>query len=196
MHDADSAMISWLPYFHDMGLVYGILTPAMRLSRLSDGAGEIRRPAHVLAARDSRAARHPHRRAEFRLRLVRDRAGDLAPGTDLSSLRYALNGAEPVRCDTVRRFEAAFAPFGLRSSVVVPGYGLAEATLKVTAGRCGEGTRGVRFAREALARGRVSPQTDGVELAACGVSLIDTRVRIVGRTRARRARRTQSAKYG
>ncbi|WP_227104405.1 non-ribosomal peptide synthetase [Chromobacterium rhizoryzae] len=180
MHDADSAMISWLPYFHDMGLVYGILTPLQCGFPAYLMAPEkfVAQPMSWLRAIAARRGTHTAA-PNFAYALCADRAGDLAPGTDLSSLRYALNGAEPVRCDTVRRFEAAFAPFGLRSSVVVPGYGLAEATLKVTAGRCGEGTRGVRFAREALARGRVSPQTDGVELAACGVSLIDTRVRIV-----------------
>ncbi len=180
MHDANSVMVSWLPYFHDMGLVYGILTP------LHCGF-----PAYLMAPekfvaqpmswlRAIAAWRGTHTAApNFAYALCADRAADLAPGTDLSSLRYALNGAEPVRCDTVRRFTAAFAPFGLGERVVVPGYGLAEATLKVTAGHCGEGTPSVRFERDALARGRVATDAEGVELAACGASLIDTRVRIV-----------------
>ncbi|QOD81531.1 amino acid adenylation domain-containing protein [Chromobacterium haemolyticum] len=180
MHDADSVMISWLPYFHDMGLVYGILTPLQCGFPAYLMAPEkfVAQPMSWLRAIEARRGTHTAA-PNFAYALCADRAADLAPGTDLSSLRYALNGAEPVRCDTVRRFEAAFAPFGLKPSVVAPGYGLAEATLKVTAGRCGEGTRGVRFGRDALARGRVSPEADGVELAACGSSLIDTRVRIV-----------------
>jgi amino acid adenylation domain-containing protein len=180
LHDADSVMISWLPYFHDMGLVYGILTPLHCGFPAYLMAPEkfVAQPMSWLRAIDARRGTHTAA-PNFAYALCADRAGDLAAATDLSSLRYALNGAEPVRCDTVRRFEAAFAPFGLRPAVVVPGYGLAEATLKVTAGRCGEGTRSVHFSRDALARGRVSPDPDGVELAACGASEIDTRVRIV-----------------
>ncbi|MDR6504097.1 amino acid adenylation domain-containing protein [Burkholderia ambifaria] len=179
-HDADSVMVSWLPYFHDMGLVYGILTPLYCGFSAYLMAPEkfVAQPMAWLRAIAARRGTHTAA-PNFAYALCADRAGDLAPDTDLSSLRYALNGAEPVRCDTVRRFEAAFAPFGLRASVVTPGYGLAEATLKVTAGRCGEGTTSQRFARDALARGRVVPEPDGVELAACGASLVGTRVKIV-----------------
>lgn len=180
LHDADSAMVSWLPYFHDMGLVYGILTPLYCgfTAYLMPPEKFIAQPMSWLRA--IATARGTHTAApSFAFALCAERASDLAPGTDLSSLRFALNGAEPIRCETVRRFEAAFAPFGLRPSVVIPGYGLAEATLKVASGRCGEGMRSAHFKRDALAVGRVVPHRGGVELASCGTSLIDTRVKIV-----------------
>lgn len=180
MHDADSVMVSWLPYFHDMGLVYGILAPLYCgfTAYLMAPEKFVAQPMSWL--RTIAAVQGTHTAApNFAYALCADRAADLAPGTDLSSLRYALNGAEPVRCETVRRFQAAFAPFGMRQSVVVPGYGLAEATLKVASGRCEEGMRSARFAREALALGRVTPDQNGVELASCGTSRVDTRTRIV-----------------
>ncbi|MDW9253866.1 AMP-binding enzyme family protein [Burkholderia thailandensis] len=180
LHDTDSVMVSWLPYFHDMGLVYGILTPLYCgfTAYLMPPEKFIAQPMSWLRA--IATVRGTHTAApNFAYALCADRAADLAPETDLSSLRFALNGAEPIRCETVRRFEAAFAPFGLRPSVVIPGYGLAEATLKVASGRSGEGMRSARFERDALALGRVVPHRDGVELASCGTSLIDTRVRIV-----------------
>ncbi|WP_245637138.1 amino acid adenylation domain-containing protein [Burkholderia singularis] len=180
LHGTDSVMVSWLPYFHDMGLVYGILTP------LYCGFTAYLMPPETFVAqpmswlRAIARVRGTHTAApNFAYALSADRAGELAPETDLSSLCFALNGAEPIRCETVRRFEAAFAPFGLRPSVVIPGYGLAEATLKVTSGRRGEGTRSARFDRDALASGRAVPNRDGVEFASCGASMIDTCVKIV-----------------
>ncbi|EIP84602.1 non-ribosomal peptide synthase (plasmid) [Burkholderia humptydooensis] len=180
LHDADSIMVSWLPYFHDMGLVYGILTPLYCgfTAYLMPPEKFIAQPMSWLRAIATVHGTHTAA-PNFAYALCADRAADLAPETDLSSLRFALNGAEPIRCETVRRFEAAFAPFGLRPSAVIPGYGLAEATLKVASGRSGEGTRSARFERDALALGRVVPHRDGVELASCGTSLIDTRVKIV-----------------
>ncbi len=181
MHTADSVLVSWLPYFHDMGLVYGILTPLHGgfTAHLMASERFIAQPLSWLRAIAAVGGTHTAA-PNFAYALCADRAADLAPETDLSSLRFALNGAEPVRCDTVRRFETAFAPFGLRPSVVVPGYGLAEATLKVTSGRCYEGMQGFRFERDALAAGRVVPgDGGGVELASCGISLIDTQIVIV-----------------
>nr|AFR69331.1 nonribosomal peptide synthetase SpiA [Pseudomonas sp. Q71576] len=180
LHDAQSVMVSWLPYFHDMGLVYGILTPLYCgfSAYLMPPESFIAQPLSWLRA--IAAVRGTHTAApNFAYALCADRAADLLPGTDLSSLRFALNGAEPIRCDSVRRFEAAFAPFGMSSSVVIPGYGLAEATLKVTSGRCGEGTRSRHFEPDALAVGKVVPCHQGVELASCGTSSVGASILIV-----------------
>ncbi|WP_202049559.1 fatty acyl-AMP ligase [Rhizobium skierniewicense] len=182
-HNADSVMVSWLPYFHDMGLVYGILTPFYCgfPACLMSPERFVAQPMSWLRAISDFGGTHTAA-PNFAYALCADRAGDLAVGSDLSSLRYALNGAEPVRCDTVRRFEAAFARFGLKPSTVVPGYGLAEATLKVTSGQCGEGTISRRYKSDMLMKGRVIPsdgEDNGVELASCGKSLIDTKIAIV-----------------
>ncbi|WDG77650.1 amino acid adenylation domain-containing protein [Pseudomonas chlororaphis] len=180
LHDAQSVMVSWLPYFHDMGLVYGILTPLYCgfTAYLMPPESFIAQPLSWLRAMAS--VRGTHTAApNFAYALCADRAADLAPGTDLSSMRFALNGAEPVRCDSVRRFVTAFAPFGMPASVVIPGYGLAEATLKVASGRCGEGTRSRCFEPAALAAGRVVPCHQGIELASCGTSSVGTSIVIV-----------------
>lgn len=79
----------------------------------------------------------------------------------------------------MRQFEAVYAPFGLQSDMVITGYGLAEATLTVTSGHCSEGMQSACFDREQLALGRVVPAADGVELAACGDSCVDTQVKII-----------------
>lgn len=179
-NNAQSVMVSWLPYYHDMGLVYGILTPLYCGFRayLMPPEKFIAQP--LLWLRTIAAVRGTHTAApNFAYALCATRAKDLSPETDLSSLRFALNGAEPVSCEAVRQFEAAYAPFGLQSGVVIPGYGLAEATLKVTSGRCGEGMQSACFDREQLALGRVVPAVEGVELAACGDSCVDTQVKIV-----------------
>lgn len=123
--------VSWLPFFHDMGLVGVVLT--------SLAAGF---PVHVLQPgefllRPSRWLElcsrvgatmtvAPNFAYELVLRRVR------APkDLDLSPLRSMLNGSEPVHRATIERFEAAFAPLGLRKGVVLPVYGLAENVLGV-----------------------------------------------------------------
>lgn len=123
--------VSWLPFFHDMGLVGVVLT--------SLAAGF---PVHVLQPgefllRPSRWLElcsrvgatmtvAPNFAYELVLRRVRQ-PRDL----DLSPLRSMLNGSEPVHRATIERFEAAFAPVGLRKGVVLPVYGLAENVLGV-----------------------------------------------------------------
>jgi amino acid adenylation domain-containing protein len=179
-NNTQSVMVSWLPYYHDMGLVYGILTPLYCGFRayLMPPEKFIAQP--LLWLRTIAAVRGTHTAApNFAYALCATRAKELVPETDLSSLRFALNGAEPVSCKAVRQFETAYAPFGLQSGVVIPGYGLAEATLKVTSGHYGEGMQSAYFDREQLAFGRVVPTADGVELAACGDSCVDTQVKIV-----------------
>lgn len=124
--------VSWLPFFHDMGLV-GVM-----LSSLAAGF-----PVHVLQPgefllRPSRWLElcsrvgatmtvAPNFAYELVLRRVRE-----PKGLDLSPLRSMLNGSEPVHRATIERFEAAFAPLGLRRGAVLPVYGLAENVLGVT----------------------------------------------------------------
>ncbi|MBK7859830.1 MAG: AMP-binding protein [Archangiaceae bacterium] len=135
---ADDVGVSWLPFFHDMGLV-GVL-----LSSLSVGfAVHVLRPAEVLL--------HPRRWLElmsserasltvapnFGYELLVRRGG--APdGLMLGWLRAALSGSEPVLRGTIDAFERRFEPAGLRRGAVLPVYGLAENTLGVSFTRPGE----------------------------------------------------------
>ncbi|GAA1934324.1 fatty acyl-AMP ligase [Kitasatospora viridis] len=131
----DARVVNWLPLFHDMGMLFGVVLPLWSgiPSYLMAPDAFVRRPARWLEAisrfRGTHAAA-PSFAYELCARAVAD--GDFAPGLDLSSWRVAANGAEPVRWQTIRSFERALAPAGFRPEAMCPGYGLAENTLKAT----------------------------------------------------------------
>ncbi len=134
-HDQRSVMVTWLPVFHDMGLIYGLLASLYRgfyCVQMSPMAF-IQRPIRWLRAITAYGGTHsaaPNFAYEHCIRKIRpaDRA-DL----DLRSWRMTLNAAEPIRVETMERFAEAYGPCGFEPQVMTPGYGLAEATLKVTA---------------------------------------------------------------
>jgi 1-acyl-sn-glycerol-3-phosphate acyltransferase len=123
--------VSWLPLYHDMGLIgawlgslyYGI--PLVLMSPLSflTSPGRWLRAIHRYRATLTAAPNFA-----FELCLKRLRDADLE-GLDLSSLRLACNGAEPVSPNTVRRFAARFACAGWRATAMTPVYGLAESAV-------------------------------------------------------------------
>jgi acyl-CoA synthetase (AMP-forming)/AMP-acid ligase II/acyl carrier protein len=130
-------IVSWLPPFHDMGLIGGLLYPIFRglPAVLLSPATFLRRPIRWLDA----IARHratisvaPNFGYELCVRKI---AESDRRGLDLGRWSLALCGAEPVRGETIDRFVAAFEPCGFRSDAFVPVYGLAEATLLVSGRR-------------------------------------------------------------
>jgi acyl-CoA synthetase (AMP-forming)/AMP-acid ligase II len=127
----------WLPPFHDMGLVGAILAPlAFGVpSTLMHPAAFLQRPVRWLDLMSSRRATFSGG-PNFAYDLATDRAAraDTAD-LDLSSWRVAVNGAEPVRRRTLRRFAERFAGNGFRADAFAPGYGLAESVLFVSARR-------------------------------------------------------------
>jgi len=133
-HDEKSVMVSWLPLFHDLGLIYGALLPIYRgfPAYLMAPTAFLQRPIRWLTAISNFRATHtaaPNFAYDLCVRAIsHEQRRDL----DLRSLRCALNAAETVRAETVRRFYEAFAGAGLRPDTIRPGYGLAEATLKVS----------------------------------------------------------------
>lgn len=132
--------VFWLPPFHDMGLVGAILAPLTFAapSTLMHPAAFLQRPARWLQLMSDRRATFSGG-PNFAYDLVTDR---VSPGEatdfDLSRWRVAVNGAEPVRRRTLRRFADAFAATGFRETAFAPGYGLAECVLFVTARRTTE----------------------------------------------------------
>ena len=131
-----SSGVIWLPHYHDMGLIGGILQPLFAgfpvtlLSPISF----IQRPLRWLQAI------HKYRATtsggpNFAYDLCVKKAASLESHIDLSSWDLAFNGAEPVRASTLNAFSAAFAHAGFRRTAFVPCYGLAEATLIVSAAR-------------------------------------------------------------
>ena len=136
-HTPESVLVTWLPTFHDMGLVYGILEPLYRGFHcfLMPPLTFLQHPARWLRAISDRRATHsvgPNFAYDLCVRKVKP---EERIGLDLGSWVAAVNGAEPVRRETLERFRDMFAPCGFRWKAFCPGFGLAEATLKVTATR-------------------------------------------------------------
>jgi acyl-CoA synthetase (AMP-forming)/AMP-acid ligase II/3-oxoacyl-(acyl-carrier-protein) synthase/acyl carrier protein len=139
-HTSASVFVSWLPVFHDMGLVGMVLQPIYTGSHsvLMEPAAFLQRPVRWLRAITryrGTTSGAPNSAYELAIRKIApaDRAA-----LDLSSWQFAYNGAEPVRASTVRRFFETFAPSGLRLEAVQPCYGMAETTLLVSIGGVGQ----------------------------------------------------------
>jgi acyl-CoA synthetase (AMP-forming)/AMP-acid ligase II len=150
-----------------MGLVYGLLTPIYGRMPciLMPPVVFLQRPIRWLQAIARFRGTHtaaPNFAYDHCAKRVKEE--DIL-SLDLSGWRVAVNGAEPVRPETMDRFCKSFAPAGFNRRAFAPGYGLAEATLKVTARRSGEGPMLKRIG--------------GRELVACGAPSLETRVLIV-----------------
>ncbi|MBE2252892.1 MAG: AMP-binding protein [Myxococcus sp.] len=124
--------VSWLPFFHDMGLVGVVLTSLAAnfpVHVLQPGEFLLRPSRWLELASRVQATMTVAPNFAYELVLRRVRA---PKELDLSRLRAMLNGSEPVHRATIERFEAAYAPFGLRPGAVLPVYGLAENVLGVS----------------------------------------------------------------
>lgn len=172
-HAEDSTSVSWLPHFHDMGLVYGLLAPlALGFPcYFMPPASFLQRPLRWLQAISLVGATHSGG-PNFAYELCIERVTpEQKQGLDLSRWAVAFNGAEPVRCETLQRFAEAFASCGFDPSALSPAYGLAEATLKVTSRRRGHGPTYFYASASELARGRVrqaDSDVDAKALVSCG----------------------------
>jgi len=161
--DDAQAGVSWLPLYHDMGLIGCLLCAVDRPGPLTLIPPELflARPAIWLRAISRKRATisvAPNFAYGLCLRRVRDR--DLE-GVDLSSWRFALNGAEPVAPAVLRRFSDRFASYGFDARALMPVYGLSEASLAVTFTPSGRGPRTVAHgARELASVGAPLPGID------------------------------------
>jgi len=173
--------VSWLPLYHDMGLV-GCVFPALeRRSVLTLIPPElfVARPALWLRA----LARHRATVSvapNFAYALATERVRDEElEGCDLSSWRVALCGAETVSASTLRGFAARFARWGFRAEALAPVYGLSEAALAVTFPELGTPFRSLRVDRETLAEsGEVIESAAGPEIVAVGRALPGFRIEL------------------
>lgn len=178
--------VSWLPLYHDMGLIgawFGSLYFGMPLVVMS--------PLHFLA----RPARwlwaiHRHRGTlsaapnfAYELCLTKVQPEEIQ-GLDLSSWRWAFNGAEPVSPATLRRFGERFAPYGFDARALAPVYGLAEVAVGLAFPPPGRGARLDRIRRQPfMAGGQALPAPneapDALELVACGRPMPGYQARVV-----------------
>ncbi|MFI9503265.1 fatty acyl-AMP ligase [Nocardia sp. NPDC052566] len=183
----DSSIVSWLPPYHDMGLIQGILLPMFvgftgtllpPMTFLRDPLTWLR----AISGRENVMAGGPN--LAYGLCARRVSSSDAA-GLDLSGWRTAFVGAEPIDPKTLRTFAELFAASGFRPESLLPAYGLAEATLYVSGGPHGTGARSRYFAAEDLERGIATEKPRGRELLSVG--MIDPeRIVVVDRETRRR----------
>jgi len=156
-------IVSWLPFYHDMGLVLGVCAPILGGFRadLTSPASFLERPSRWMRAlaENSRAfSAAPNFAFDLAARKTTD--GDLA-GLDLGGVLGIISGAERVELATLRRFVDRFAHFNFRDHMMRPSYGLAEATVFVAAGTWNESSPADRFDVEELSAGRVARSAAG-----------------------------------
>ncbi|UOZ04088.1 fatty acyl-AMP ligase [Amycolatopsis sp. WQ 127309] len=175
----EATTVSWLPLFHEMGLVLGLITPLVLGLRsvLMDPLAFIERPIRwleLLGDRPGAWTAAPN--FAFRYCASRVREADRAR-LRLGGVAGIINGAEPINPDFLDRFHTAFAVAGYRPRQTRPSYGLAEATVFVTTADAAP--RVTTFDRDALGEGVAIEAGDGVRLVACGapagqhVALVD-----------------------
>jgi acyl-CoA synthetase (AMP-forming)/AMP-acid ligase II len=177
-------LLSWLPHYHDMGLIGCMLAPMPRASEmiLMSPQSFLQRPLRWLEAISQfgvEISGAPNFAYELCVKAA-ERAGEI-PQLDLSSWRIAFVGAEPIRASTLSRFVTRFAPHGFRRSALLPCYGLAEATLMVTCKPSGTEYTTCQISRASLEKhiARPAHEEPFVELVGCGYPPRDTEVRIV-----------------
>ncbi|HYX24277.1 MAG TPA: AMP-binding protein, partial [Thermoanaerobaculia bacterium] len=174
--------VSWLPLYHDMGLI-GCVFPALARDAALTLLGPelfVARPALWLRAISRyRATISPAPNFAYELCLTRVSDADLE-GVDLSGWRTALNGAESISPAVLRAFCARFARWGFRPEAMTPVYGLSEAALAVTFSDFERSPRIGRFDRDRLAReGEAREAADGREIVSVGRPVPGFRLRIV-----------------
>ncbi|MBW1248004.1 non-ribosomal peptide synthetase [Pseudomonas tolaasii] len=167
----DDVIVSWLPLYHDMGLIGGLLQPIFSgvPCVLMSPAYFLGRPLRWLEA-ISEYGGTISGGPDFAYRLCSERVSDTAlERLDLSRWRVAYSGSEPIRLDTLERFAEKFAVCGFTPNNFFASYGLAEATLFVAGGTRGNGIPALRVDEQALAANRAEPG-QGSAIMSCGTS--------------------------
>jgi acyl carrier protein len=181
--------VSWLPLYHDLGLIGGWLgslyfaAPFYVMSPLSFLA---RPQSWLWAIHRFRATLSASPNFGFELCLSKIADADIA-GLDLSSLRMVANGAEPVSAQTLRRFIDRFSRYGFRPQAMAPAYGLAENTVGLTFPPLGRAPLIDRIDRQAFGRRGVAAPANpddptALEVVCCGQPIPGHEVRIVDET--------------
>lgn len=171
---SDLTVTSWLPFYHDMGLILGLCAPLVgqRSAVLMSPMSFLVRPARwisMLATNGPCISAAPNFAFELAVRRTSD--DDMA-GLDLGNVQCIVSGSERIHVATVKRFNDRFAPYHLSPKAIRPSYGLAEATLYVAAPAPGAAPKTVRFDYEHLTAGQAVPcgteGTLGTELIGYG----------------------------
>jgi len=179
-----SSHASWVPLYHDMGLILNVLetiylgapcilmAPVTFMQRPMSWLRAIHNYRIEVAGGPNFAFDHCVER--FRPEQVKD--------LDLSCWKMAFNAAEPVRADSIDRFVATFAPYGFDARAVHPLYGMAEATVLVSSGRRGDGPIYRTVSRKAFQQNEIAAAadpTDGHRVVGCGKNIPGQELAIV-----------------
>ena len=176
-YTSESYCVSWLPVYHDMGLIGGVIQPLYGgfPCALMSPVSFLQRPVRWLETISSRKATlsgGPNFAYEVCVRRI---TPEQLSSLDLGSWRTAFNGAEPIRAETIDRFAETFAPCGFRREAFFTCYGLAEATLIISAGRNSDPPLIKRFQTCELENKRaiegISEEDDVRQVVGCGRSL-------------------------
>jgi acyl-CoA synthetase (AMP-forming)/AMP-acid ligase II len=180
-----SRFVSWMPLYHDMGLILNVLHTLYigSLCVLMAPASFIQRPLAWLAAISkygAEVAGGPNFGYDLCVKRFRP---ERAENLDLSSWRVAMNGAEPVRARTLQHFTETFSPYGFNQRTFYPCYGMAEGTLLLSGGARDALPVIRKVERNALTHGRVVPVNETAkawcEVVGCGSELVGERLAVV-----------------
>jgi len=184
-HTPESISLTWLPHFHDMGLIDGIIQPLYMgfPCYLMPATSFLQNPFRWLKAISRYRVTHsggPNFAYDLCVRKIN---AEKRASLDLSSWSVAYDGAEPVRNHTLEEFATAFASCGFRRNAFYPAYGLAEATLKVSGGRRNSEPAFCAVEIGALEKGKiveaVAQGTEARTLVSSGRVTFDSKVVIV-----------------
>src|SRR6266446_2442599 len=183
--NARDRVVSWLPLYHDMGLIGGLLAPVAHGATcwiLSPLEFMLRPASWMQAVSDTRATLTVAPNFAYGL-VARKVVDEDLRGLDLSALRAAINGAEPVDPGIAEAFCRRLAPCGFKRTSYFPVYGLAESTLSVAFPPLGRGLKIDNVLRQELAEGRAVPAPPGpgtLPLVSVGRAIDGHEITIVG----------------
>ena len=181
----ESTSISWLPHYHDMGLMLGIILPMYCVSSVTFMSPSlfVSRPElwlKMISEKRAVCAGGPNFAYDICVKTLRDYN---LGGLDLSNWRIAYSGAEPIRKDTIDSFANKLEQYGFRRQAFVPCYGLAEATLMISGGRQKHGVQSIVVDHVGISSGRVIKRPDlfpmGRYFVSCGTVITDHEIQIV-----------------
>ena len=179
--------VIWLPPFHDMGLIGGVLTPVYAGAKvtLMSPLTFLKNPfvwLKTISDMGAKVSGGPNFSYQYCARKIPD---EKLQELDLSTWQVAFNGAEPIQLDSLNTFADKFAKCGFDKSAFLPCYGLAEATLFVAGSPASRGAKSLQVDLDQVAKGKVNPDAPVAEdakiasLVSSGVLAIETDVRIV-----------------
>lgn len=182
-NDEETVSVCWLPSFHDMGLIDGIIQPVFSnfKSVLMSPIHFLQRPARWFRAIDKFGAKYsgaPNFAFDFCTERIRE---EEIEGIDLSGLRCLYNGSEPIRTETVRRFVERFSKIGFTNEKIFTCYGLAEATLAVTTSKLFEFPAIINVNSEKLRHNEIelTDSESSAKLIGSGKPICDTKLKII-----------------